>query len=153
MTATSEDATVALGAALGRVLEPGLVVGLIGDLGAGKTCFVRGVAEGAAVPPEIYVASPTFTLINEYPGRVPLVHIDLYRLGSATDLVEVGVVDSYGGPGACLVEWFDRFPEEQPPGRLELTFLVTGDASRRVLVRATDEAHAALAVRWKGELP
>ena len=97
LDSTRPEQTHALGRALGRVLEPGHVVGLVGELGAGKTALCAGVAEGMDVPAEIYVSSPTFTLVNEYPGRFPLVHIDLYRLVDPDELWEIGVDDYYRG--------------------------------------------------------
>ena len=142
------DQTVQLGRELGRLLQPGQVVGLVGELGAGKTCFVQGVARGLEVDPEVYVSSPTFTLVNEYPGRITLYHMDLYRLSDADELVEIGMDDYYRGDGACLVEWFDRFPEELPPAYLELQFEVLGDWQRRLRLHATDPEHHSLGRRW-----
>src|SRR5258705_7953600 len=97
----SPDETAALGERLGRVLEAGDVVALIGDLGAGKTAFVQGMARGLEVTSQ-RVASPTFTLVNEHPGRVPLYHIDLYRLTRADELVEIGFEEYLGGDGVAV---------------------------------------------------
>ncbi len=147
---TSPEETEALGAALGRLLEPGQVVGLIGELGAGKTCFARGVAAGLGVDPSVYVSSPTFTLVNEYPGRLTLFHIDLYRLTDPGELVEVGVHECYRGDGASLVEWFDRFPEERPPEFLQVTLQISGDSERLLDVAAAGAGHQALGRVWAG---
>src|ERR1043165_10281184 len=86
--------TPALGKKLGRLVRGGEIVGLTGDLGSGKTCFVRGVAEGAGVGKEAWIRSPTFTLINEYDGRVPVYHVDLYQIGRAScrERVKISVV-------------------------------------------------------------
>ena len=146
------DESVEHGRLLGQCLGPGHVVGLVGELGAGKTCFVQGVSRGVEVDPRIYVSSPTFTLVNEYAGRLTLFHIDLYRLGDPEELVEIGLDDYYRGDGACLVEWFDRFPEELPPAYLEIRFEVLDDTRRRLHVRATDPDHIALGRRWTGGL-
>jgi tRNA threonylcarbamoyladenosine biosynthesis protein TsaE len=148
LTSASEEQTLELGRRLGGLLEPGHVVGLVGELGAGKTCLARGAALGLHVPSTIYVSSPTFTLVNEYPGRITLYHIDLYRLGDTSDLVEIGLQDCYRGGGACLVEWFDRFPDEGPAEHLELRLVVTGETTRRLDVHAFGEAHARLARSW-----
>jgi tRNA threonylcarbamoyladenosine biosynthesis protein TsaE len=144
----SEEETFELGRCLGELLEPGHVVGLVGELGAGKTCLARGAAFGLQVPSTTYVSSPTFTLVNEYPGRITLYHVDLYRLGDASELVEIGLQDCYRGDGACLVEWFDRFPMEAPAERLELRLVATGETTRRLDVQASGEAHVRLARSW-----
>jgi tRNA threonylcarbamoyladenosine biosynthesis protein TsaE len=148
LTSRSARQTERQGHALGELLPAGAVVGLVGELGAGKTCFVRGLAAGLGVAPEVPVSSPTFTLVNEYPGRLTLYHIDLYRLAYPEELVEIGVLDYYRGDGVCVVEWFDRFPEEQPAGALELTLLTTGERRRRLEARASDVDAASLARRW-----
>src|SRR5690348_17693831 len=106
-----------LGERLGRALRAGDVVGLIGPLGAGKTTFVQGLARGAGVPPERHVASPTFALVNEHPGRVSLVHADLYRINVAAELDELGLSDAFDR-AAVAIEWLDRFPESTPADRL-----------------------------------
>ena len=148
----SPDETVEMGRILGQTIGPGHVVGLVGELGAGKTCFVQGVSRGLEVDPHVYVSSPTFTLVNEYPGRLTLYHIDLYRLSDPDELVEIGLDDYYRGDGACLVEWFDRFPQDAPPGHMELRFEVLDDSRRRVDVRACGPEHMALGRRWSGGL-
>jgi len=107
-TAETVEATEALGFRLGRLAAAGDVIALVGDLGAGKTAFVRGLAAGLDVPAHV-VASPTFIMVAEYAGRLPLFHIDLYRLdpGSA----DVAALDEYVyGPGVTAIEWSDRLP-------------------------------------------
>jgi tRNA threonylcarbamoyladenosine biosynthesis protein TsaE len=148
LASRSTRETERLGRALGELLGPGQVVGLVGELGAGKTCLVRGVAAGLGVDPSVPVASPTFTLVNEHPGRLTLYHIDLYRLGLPEELAEIGVHDCYRGEGVCLVEWFDRFPEERPPEFLLVELLVSGERRRRLQVSARGAAALALAHRW-----
>ncbi len=148
LTSTSEEDTLELGRQLGECLEPGQVVGLVGDLGAGKTCLARGVAAGLGVPASVYVSSPTFTLVNEYPGRIPLYHIDFYRLSDPRELVELGVEEYFGGDGACLVEWFDRFPAEMPPEHLEVRLIVQSELTRRLELTARGEKHARLLRAW-----
>jgi tRNA threonylcarbamoyladenosine biosynthesis protein TsaE len=145
VTTHSADETEALGAALGRQLLGGEVIGLSGDLGAGKTCFVRGVASGLGVPSEYPVASPTFTLLNEYPGRLTLFHADLYRLNRIDDLVEIGLIDHYGGNGVCIVEWFDRFPEAIPREHLAICFNAKSDTSRMLSLTASGQRYESLA--------
>lgn len=104
---SSEDETRRIAADLAASLRPGAVVLLSGDLGAGKTAFVRGLAEGLGVDPDD-VTSPTFTLVHEYRGgRLPLIHVDLYRLDRA-DLDEVGLDEDLAGRGVIAVEWAER---------------------------------------------
>jgi tRNA threonylcarbamoyladenosine biosynthesis protein TsaE len=104
---TSEAATRAIAAALAPSLRPGAVILLSGDLGAGKTAFVRGLAEGLGIDPD-EVTSPTFTLVHEYRGgRLPLIHVDLYRLDRA-ELDEIGLDQDLAATGVTAVEWPDR---------------------------------------------
>ena len=103
----SPGETEALGAALAKLLWPGAVVAFTGDLGAGKTAFVRGMAQGLGVAGR--VTSPTFTIVNEYEGgRLPLFHFDLYRLASSDELFEIGWEDYLRRGGVCAVEWSEN---------------------------------------------
>ena len=103
----SEQDTEALGRALVQRLQPGAVVAFTGDLGAGKTAFVRGMAQGLGIPQR--VTSPTFTIVNEYEGgRLPLFHFDMYRLSSEEDLFDIGWEDYLDRGGLCVVEWSER---------------------------------------------
>jgi len=102
--------TQQLGVQLGRLLDGPLVILLSGDLGAGKTCFTQGVARGLGVPEAEPVTSPTYTLMNQYGGRLPLYHFDLYRLNHQDDLVDIDFDDYLQGDGIVVVEWADRFP-------------------------------------------
>ena len=106
----SPEETEELGERLGRALSPGDVVAFTGDLGAGKTAFVRGLARGLGIADR--VTSPTFTIVNEYDGgRLPLFHFDMYRLGSADELFEIGWEDYLGRGGVCAVEWSENVKE------------------------------------------
>lgn len=134
----------ALGERLGRALVIGDAVGLSGPLGSGKTTFVQGLARGLEVPPDRHVASPTFALVTEHPGRVPLVHADLYRIVEEAELGELGLGEA-ADRGALIVEWFDRFPEALPRERLELRLAIEPDGARRIAVRAVGAAGQRLA--------
>ncbi|MCA9542872.1 MAG: tRNA (adenosine(37)-N6)-threonylcarbamoyltransferase complex ATPase subunit type 1 TsaE [Myxococcales bacterium] len=119
---TDAEATRAAGAALGRLVPAGLVLLAEGDLGAGKTTFAQGLARGLGVPPEHYVNSPTFAILQTHPGRVPFHHIDLYRLGDPDEIWALGLDDVLEGDGVSFVEWPERWPElaEGPHLRVHL---------------------------------
>src|SRR5213083_1206773 len=131
LTAATAADTQAIGERLGRALTVGDMVALIGPLGAGKTTFVQGVARGIGVRPDRHVASPTFALVNEHPGRVPLVHADLYRIARPEELRELGLEAGYD-LAATALEWADRFPEVVPDDHLEIRFEPTPDGRRLV---------------------
>lgn len=102
----SEQETEALGASLAKQLSPGSVIAFYGDLGAGKTAFVRGLAKGLGLSSR--VSSPTFTIVNEYQGQIPLFHFDMYRLSSADELFDIGWEDYLSRGGICAVEWSEN---------------------------------------------
>lgn len=147
----SENETRKLGAALGGVLGAGDVLLLDGDLGAGKTQFVQGVALGLGVPPERRVNSPTFAIVNEHPGRVPLIHMDLYRIEDSGELDHIGVREYLEGGGVVAVEWGARLGPHIPASRLEIRFEVMGPEQRRIQVRAYGDAAARLTA-WQKAL-
>lgn len=126
-----EEEMEALGAALGAELPPGSVLALVGGLGAGKTRMVKGLARGAGYGGE--VTSPTFALVHEYRGgRLPLFHLDLYRLKSADELLAIGWDEFLDEGGLVIVEWADLFPELLPPATRWLRFEVLPEGGRRV---------------------
>jgi tRNA threonylcarbamoyladenosine biosynthesis protein TsaE len=115
---TSPAETEAVGKSLGKLLISGDVLCLNGELGAGKTCFARGVARGLGI--EEPVTSPTFTLINEYIGREPFYHFDVYRLGGPEEMNDLGYEEYFYGQGVALVEWGELVNELLPPERLDI---------------------------------
>jgi len=133
----------ALGERLGRALKAGDVLALVGPLGAGKTTFVQGLARGAGVPGDRHVASPTFALVNEHPGRVALVHADLYRINDRAELLELGLDDAFDR-AAVAIEWLDRFPDAAPADRLEVAIAIEADGARQVTFAAAGPRAAAL---------
>lgn len=149
----SPECSLQAGVALGDRLERGDVVALWGDLGAGKTLFTRGVARGLGVPESIPVTSPTFTLINEYEGRLPLYHLDLYRLSDLDELETLPWRDVLFGRGAALVEWPDRMGEELPEERWDIRITITGDESRILVVEPHGEARLRRLEKWLCDLP
>jgi tRNA threonylcarbamoyladenosine biosynthesis protein TsaE len=130
-------ATTALGRALAAVAEPGDVVCLWGDLGAGKTHLAKAFGAGLGVTDTI--TSPSFILMAEYAGRMPLFHIDLYRLADATDALSGGLIDDRQAAGVTLVEWPERLGRALPAERLDVVIDGSGDEPRRITLRAAGE--------------
>ena len=148
VTAATPEEMSELGRRLGAVATADDCVGLVGDLGAGKTCFVQGVAVGLGVPPEVRVTSPTFTLVNIYRGgRLPLVHSDLYRIERATELVELGLDDLIGEALVC-VEWSDRFAVLPSDSLTVELSIVDENGGRAVRATAGGRDSEALLERW-----
>lgn len=104
----SADETLTLGEKIGQHLQAGDIVFLFGELGAGKTTLTQGIARGLGVPQDEYVRSPTFTLINQYGGKVPVYHIDLYRIASPRELEDLGLEEILGAGGVAIVEWAEK---------------------------------------------
>ena len=131
MTNAPEE-TEALGEKLGKLLRPGTVLAYLGDLGAGKTAFTRGLARGLGCRET--VTSPTYTIVNEYlGGRLPLFHFDMYRLASSDDLWDIGWEDYLDRQGVCAVEWSENVPEAMT-GALTVRIEKLGDTVRRMTI-------------------
>ena len=140
--------TEAAAAALGRLVRAGDVIALVGDLGAGKTTFVKGLAVGMGFA--ALVTSPTFTLVHIYEGaRAVLFHVDLYRLDDDSQLLDVGLDDLYRQEGVVAVEWFDRFPRAAPRDYLEVRLSVGADGTRTLAPAPHGARAAALAEAWE----
>ncbi len=128
-----ESATAALGRRLAAALRPGDVVALMGPLGAGKTRLVKSIAAALGVPDEI-VNSPTFMLIQEYAGRLPLRHCDVYRLKSPSEFPDLGLDELFAADGVALIEWADRVITDLPDERLDLRLEPVSVSARRAAV-------------------
>ncbi len=139
LTSTSPAETLALGERLGRLAEAGDLVCLWGDLGAGKTQLTKGIAIGLGI--DDTVNSPTFVLMSEYRGRLPLFHVDLYRLADAADALAGGVIDERQEDGLTVVEWPDRMGPVLPAGRLDVRIDGSGDEPRAIELVAGDERY------------
>lgn len=137
-----------LGRIIGSVLKGGEFLALSGALGAGKTALVRGIATGLGASPQA-VSSPTFVLLHEYRGRLPLAHIDLYRLHSLQEMESIGLEDYLSGPTVVAVEWADKAPGILPDDRLEMQLRHRTVQSRSITFRATGPVSAALLARIK----
>ncbi len=140
-----------LGARVGRLLRPGDVVLLSGDLGAGKTVFVQGIARGMGFPGS--VSSKSFVLLGEYQGReCKLYHADLYRLEAPEQAEELSV-DEYCADGVMVAEWPERAPHVFPPDHVSVTFEVTGERTRALILEAEGERSRALLQRLAARAP
>ncbi len=129
LTTKSVEETEMIGEKLGELARPGMLVLLTGDLGAGKTAFARGVARGLGVTGP--VTSPTFTLVEEYAGRIPLYHLDVYRLTAPEELADIGYEEYVDGDGLCLIEWGDLVREWLGEEQLEIR--ISGVGKERTL--------------------
>lgn len=126
----SAEETITLGEKLGAKLAAGDVIALFGDLGAGKTTFTKGIARGMNLSADIH--SPTFTLIHEHPGAIPLYHIDLYRLTHEEEAEGIGIEEYIYGDGVTIIEWADRMKSMLPKGRLDIELKMKGDTEREL---------------------
>jgi len=132
LRSATSDETAAAGEALGRTLCAGDVVALYGELGSGKTCLVQGLVRGLGV--STGATSPTFVLVNEYRGRLPVHHVDAYRTGSLTELMDFGLLDLIGGDGVTLVEWADRAEPLLPARTIRVRIEGLGDEPRAITI-------------------
>ena len=137
ITTRSIRETQYLGQKIGTLIKQPLVIALVGDLGSGKTAFVQGLAKGLEVPDGYYITSPTFTLINEYPGRYPLVHVDLYRLENISDFEDIGLDEMLHGQAVIAIEWADKLSDGLPAEHLLVTMKIIDDDCRTLNLNAT----------------
>ncbi|MCL6640654.1 MAG: tRNA (adenosine(37)-N6)-threonylcarbamoyltransferase complex ATPase subunit type 1 TsaE [Candidatus Rokubacteria bacterium] len=124
--------TEAAGEALGRTLGPGDVVALTGELGAGKTCFIQGLVRGLGVTTP--ATSPTFVLVNEYRGRLPVHHVDAYRTAGAAELADIGLEELMGGEGVTVIEWAEKAAPLLPARTIHVHIAGVGDEPREITI-------------------
>lgn len=137
----SPEQTFQIGVKIGRILEAGDFLALTGELGTGKTAFVQGIARGLGVSENYAVVSPTFTLINEYPGEaLTLYHLDLYRLGGAADLLDAGFDEENFQDGVTVVEWAERIQDVIPAGAISLAFSYVDEFTRGIIISVRMES-------------
>lgn len=148
LLSTSQGHTDRLGQAIGRALKGGETIALYGPLGAGKTALVRGIAQGLGAPPEA-VSSPTFVLIHEYRGRLPLAHVDLYRIDSNRALDSTGLVEYFSGLTVMAIEWADKGLAVLPQDRLDLALSHVTARRRSIRLQATGPQSRALLARTR----
>ena len=132
---SSPEQTQAIGRVLGAKARPGDVVLLVGELGAGKTCLTQGILWGLGV--DEFARSPTFVMINEYDGRLPLYHIDLYRVDADAEIADLGLDEYLFGDGVCVVEWADRSPDPFPEEHVEIVLEHVDDTTRNLTLTST----------------
>jgi len=143
ITTGSPAATQAVGQRLGRLVQSGDVLALSGDLGAGKTTFVQGIGAGLGVPDQI--TSPTFTLVDEYDGRLHLYHVDVYRLAAATaEALAFGLDDLLGGDGVTVIEWANLVAPALPADRLDVQLTWLDEQTRQLVFTAHGVRHVKL---------
>jgi tRNA threonylcarbamoyladenosine biosynthesis protein TsaE len=130
--AVTPEQTASAGETLGHTLGAGDVVALYGELGAGKTCFLQGLVRGLGVTTQ--ATSPTFVLVNEYRGRLPVHHVDAYRTASLAELMDLGLLDLFGGDGVTLLEWADRAEPLLPTRAIRVRIEGLGDEPREVTI-------------------
>lgn len=148
----SLEDTRRLGHSLGQAALPGLIVALYGTLGAGKTAFVRAVAEGLNISDPRAVCSPTFVLVHEYEARLPIYHFDVYRLPGVDAFLDLGAEEYFSAGGVCLIEWADKVQAALPADRLDVRFEVASPTDRSIVADAPAR-NASLAAdvlrRWR----
>lgn len=137
ITTGSSAETEELGALIGSLLHPGSFLALRGDLGGGKTCLTRGVVASLAPQSAHLVASPTYAIMNCYPGDTPVYHFDFYRLTCADDIVELGFEEFFYGDGVCVVEWSERVVGLLPADVLTLQFAYAGEDQRLITITSS----------------
>lgn len=134
ITTFSPQETEQLGACIGGLLTSGSLLALKGDLGGGKTCLTRGVVAALAPQSAHLVASPTYAIMNNYPGNTPVYHFDFYRLAGDDDVIDLGFEDYFYGDGVCIIEWSERLAELLPSDILTLYFEYAGEEQRLITI-------------------
>ena len=136
ITTQSAAETQHLGQTIGAAIQEPIIIALTGDLGSGKTAFVQGLAKGLDVSNKYYITSPTFTLINEYPGRHLLYHVDLYRIEHLTELDDVGLEEVLQAKAVIAIEWAEKLSQDMLSDHLQLQFKIIAENDRRIDVFA-----------------
>lgn len=147
----SAEQTYELGREIGALARPGLVIALIGQLGAGKTLFTRGLHRGLGLSDEGWSGSPTFVLATRYTGSPSLLHADLYRLSSACEVADLGIDDALAEDAIVVVEWADRLPDALPQDRLTVTLAVVDEHRRAIELEASGPVAERVLTEWMTE--
>ena len=144
----SEECSFLLGHTIGQLLQPGDILALWGELAAGKTLLAQGIARGLGVLPEVRVTSPTFTIINEYPARLRLYHLDLYRISGPDELETLPWQESLFGNGVAVIEWPDRLGRLIPAGRWDIKFTIKSEKSREIFLSGRGMKNRTRIPKW-----
>ncbi|MDD2732765.1 MAG: tRNA (adenosine(37)-N6)-threonylcarbamoyltransferase complex ATPase subunit type 1 TsaE [Desulfuromonadaceae bacterium] len=152
ITTGSSRETEQLGVCIGSLLHPGCFVALQGDLGGGKTCLTRGVVASVAPQSAHLVASPTYAIMNCYPGNTPVYHFDFYRLAGDNDIAELGFEELFYGDGVCIVEWSERLTELLPLDILTILFEYSGEDQRNITLTSSGQKSDALLTQLKDDI-
>lgn len=136
ITTCSIEETRKLGEKIGVLLKTGMIFALAGDFGSGKTSFVQGLAKGLKIPDDYYITSPSYTLINEYPGRYPLFHVDLYRLGDPVDFEDIGLYEILDDDNVVAIEWANKIQQDLLFEHITIQFEIWGEESRKICLTA-----------------
>ncbi|OGP71198.1 MAG: tRNA (adenosine(37)-N6)-threonylcarbamoyltransferase complex ATPase subunit type 1 TsaE [Deltaproteobacteria bacterium RBG_16_50_11] len=145
----STSETIRIGKQIGGQLRPGDVVALVGELGTGKTHFIKGLASGAGVKKSRYITSPSFTLIHEYQGKIPFYHIDLFRLKTEKEAEGLGLEEYFQGGGITAIEWADKIPTHLPEEMLWIEIRYTGEHTRSIEILAKGARYEELMKNFK----
>jgi tRNA threonylcarbamoyladenosine biosynthesis protein TsaE len=137
---------------IGRKLRKGDILALSGELGSGKTCFTGGLARGLGVEEKYQITSPTFTLINEYPGRCKLYHFDVYRLNSYSEFEDLGYEEYFSGKGIVVIEWAEKIVQILPADTIFISFEYLGENSRKIIIKGPKSRLKELAIDTKMEV-
>jgi tRNA threonylcarbamoyladenosine biosynthesis protein TsaE len=148
ITTCSVDETRELGETIGASVAAGTILALYGDLGSGKTSFVQGLARGLEVPGDYYITSPSYTLINEYPGRFTLFHVDLYRITNAVEIEDIGLYEILDDDAVVAIEWPDRMGKDLPSNHVRVQFEIIDDKERKISIIPTGEKAVNEFRRW-----
>jgi tRNA threonylcarbamoyladenosine biosynthesis protein TsaE len=130
---SSPEETKALGQKIGKKLSPGDVVALLGELGSGKTCLVQGICQGLQI--DDFATSPSFVIINEYKGKYPVYHFDLYRLQKEEELINLGYEEYFYSQGVCLIEWAEKAKNLLPEKRIEIELKIVSENQREIKIK------------------
>jgi len=144
LVTNSPEETREIGAKIGKLLQPGDVVALIGDLGSGKTCLTQGIAKGVGIDDNQYVISPSYIIVNEYAAPHPIYHLDLYRIRSAFELLDLGLDEYLYGRGICIIEWADRLLDELPESYLKVELFYVDENTRKMDISSVGTKYGAL---------
>jgi tRNA threonylcarbamoyladenosine biosynthesis protein TsaE len=136
--------TFNIGCFIGQQLSAGDIIALTGELGAGKTSLTQGIASGLGVSKKYQITSPTFTLVNEYPGRLALYHVDVYRLAGSDDLLAMGYEDFFFGKGVTVIEWAEKIRDILPEESYLIRMIYVDENTRKIEIKGNDQVLSAL---------